>query len=69
MPKVNGTRLSVLQVRLMRLLASTQTNESIAHTLGLPLGSYHVEKKKLYGILAVQTKQEVALLCRDLGLV
>ncbi len=70
LPMVNGTRLTLQLVKLMRLLSGTDTNEVIAEKMQMPLGSYHLLKKQLYAILGgVQTKQEVALKSRDLTIV
>lgn len=69
MPKINNTRLSLQMVKLMRLISGTDTNEVIAEKMEIPLGSYHLLKKKLYELLQVQTKQEVALISRDLTIV
>ncbi len=70
LPKINGSRLSLQMVNLMRLLSGTDTNEVIAYKMNLPLGSYHLLKKQLYTALGnVQTKQEVALISRDLTIV
>lgn len=70
MPIINGSRLSFPMVKLMRLLSSNDTNEVIAEKMNMPLGSYHFLKKKLYAALGnVQTKQEVALISRDLTIV
>ena len=69
MPTVNGQRLTLQMVQLMRLLCGNDTNEVIAEKINLPLGSYHLLKKNLYALLNVQTKQEVALISRDLMIV
>lgn len=69
MPKINHTRLSLQMVKLMRLISGTDTNEVISEKMEIPLGSYHLLKKKLYELLNVQTKQEVALISRDLTIV
>ncbi|MAR57230.1 MAG: hypothetical protein CMM93_08615 [Rickettsiales bacterium] len=70
MPIYKGTRLTKQMVHLMALLCTTMTNETIAYTMGLPFGSYHQLKKKLYSTLGgVQTKQEVALIARSLNVV
>lgn len=70
LPTINGNRLSMPMVNLMRLLSGTDTNEVIAEKMNLPLGSYHLLKKTLYALLGnVQTKQEVALISRDLTIV
>lgn len=70
MPSINGNRLTLPMVQLMRHISGTDTNEVIAEKMNLPLGSYHLLKKQLYAILGnVQTKQEVALISRDLTIV
>tara|TARA_R100000306_G_C4366297_1_gene137800 strand:- start:229 stop:795 length:567 start_codon:yes stop_codon:yes gene_type:complete len=69
MPIINGTRLTLQVVKLMRLLSGTDTNEVIAEKMDLPLGTYHLLKKQLYATLGVQTKQEVALISRNLTIV
>lgn len=69
LPKINGSRLSLPMVNLMRMLSGTDTNEVIAEKMSLPLGSLHLLKKTLYEVLNVQTKQEVALISRDLTIV
>lgn len=48
LPKVNGHRLDKIEVQILRLLHTTATNEAIADQLDLPLGTYHLIKKKLY---------------------
>ncbi len=69
LPTINGNRLTIQYIKLMRLLSGTDTNEVIAEKMELPLGSYHLLKKQLYAILGVQTKQEVALKSRDISVV
>lgn len=69
MPNYKGKRLNSQYVGLMKLLCTTSTNEAIASDLRLPMGTYHLLKKKLYALLEVQTKQEIALISRDLNIV
>lgn len=69
MPVYNKHRLTLQMVRLMRLLSGTDTNEVIAEKMNMSLGTFHDLKKKLYEILNVQTKQEVALISHSLTIV
>ncbi len=68
-PMYNGKRLTPMYVNLMIQLSSTATNLVIAESLSLCIGTFHLIKKNLYELLGVQTKQEVALIARDLNLV
>lgn len=69
LPLYNGIRLTVPMVKLMKMLCGNDTNEVVAEKMEMPLGSLHELKKKLYELLAVQTKQELALIARNLNLV
>jgi len=69
LPVFNEERLSSLKIKLMILLASNYTNTVISEIMAIPEGSYHLLKKNLYAHLKVQTKQEAALIARDLNLV
>lgn len=69
-PMFNGVTLSPLDIKLMKLMATSYTNEVIAEMLQLPLGSFHKYKKALYSKLGnVQTKQEVALIAKSLNFI
>jgi len=68
-PVYNGHELSALEIKLMKLTASSLTNETIALDLKIPFGSFHKHKQALYEKLAVQTKQEVALIAKSLNLI
>lgn len=64
-----GEELSAQDIKLMKLLSGTSTNDVIAIELNISLGLFHKIKKKLYAKLEVQTKQEVALIALSLNLV
>ncbi|MGJ8760352.1 MAG: helix-turn-helix transcriptional regulator [Polaribacter sp.] len=68
-PKYNGSQLNTLDISLMKLLATTLTNETIADTLNLAFGSFHKLKQSLYAKLGIQTKQELALIAKSLNLI
>jgi len=59
---INGSPMSAQDIQLAKLLATDHTNELIASEMNLPLGSFHLAKKKLYQRLGVRTKQEVTTL-------
>lgn len=61
-PSYNGKQLTPIDVEMIKSLATTKTNEVIAEEIGVPYGSVHKLKKKLYKKLEVQTKQEVAVI-------
>lgn len=61
MPIVNGHQLSSIEIRLMQLLCSDMINEVIAEQIGIPMGTFHRDKKQLYRKFNVQTKQELTI--------
>jgi hypothetical protein len=67
-PRYNDVKLSFTEVKVLKALATTDTNENIAFKLTMPLGTFHLLKKKLYQKLGIQTKPEAALIARDLNL-
>jgi DNA-binding NarL/FixJ family response regulator len=67
-PRYNNVEISFTEVKVLKALATTDTNENIAHKLNMPLGTFHLLKKKLYQKLGIQTKPEAALISRDLNL-
>ena len=69
LPVFNNYRLEPVDVKLMQLSATEMTNEVIAEEMHMPLGTLHKLKKKIYAILEIQTKQESALIARDLNLI
>ncbi|WP_341221894.1 hypothetical protein [Polaribacter atrinae] len=74
-PKYNGVSLNIIDIKLMKLLSTTLTNETIAAMLKLPFGSFHKHKQSLYAKLGdspnnpIQTKQEVALIAKSFNLI
>lgn len=67
-PKCRGTELSFQEINLLQLLAGKDTNEVIAEKMEMPLGSLHPFKQKVYQKFNIQTKQEAAMVVRDLNL-
>ena len=68
-PKYNGNTLNKLDIKLMQLLSTSLTNETIADELQIPLGSFHKFKQILYTKLGIQTKQENALIAKALNII
>jgi len=69
-PKYNGNSLTPLDIKLMKLLSTTLTNETIAEMLHLAYGSFHKFKQALYSKLGnIQTKQELALITKSLNII
>ena len=62
LPVVNGQRLTKQEVDLIKLSSTDKTNDAIADDLGIPLGTLHQLKHKLYEKFVVQTKQELTKL-------
>lgn len=69
MPVYNNHRLDPQQVKLLQLTSTDMTNEVVAEMLNLPMGSLHKAKRILYQILGIQTKQESALIAKELNLI
>lgn len=67
-PRYRGAELSFQEISLLQSLSGTDTNENIAEKHKLPAGTFHLIKKNLYRKLNIQTKQEAALVARDLNL-
>ena len=69
-PQYKGKEITAEQVKLMKLISSNMTNETIAEVINKPMGSFHVMKRDLYKTLGgIQTKQEVALIAVFLNLI
>ncbi len=68
-PKINGVTISFFEVKILQALSTIDTNERIAENLGLPLGTFHLLKKKLYQKLNIQTKPEAVMIGRDHNLI
>ena len=62
LPVVNGQRLTKQEVDLIKLSSTDKTNDVITDDLGIPLGTFHQLKHKLYEKFVVQTKQELTKL-------
>lgn len=65
----NGNVLNAKQIKLLKQLHTSKTNEVLAEELEMPLGSFHVFKKELYKILNVQTKPEAVVIAARLNLI
>ena len=65
----NGEKLDTQDITLVQKLSTNSTNEVIAGEMHLPLGSFHLAKKKLYQKLGVQTKQESTIIAQRLNLI
>lgn len=68
-PKYNGYTLTTIEIKLIQLLSTNATNDSISDSLSLPLGSFHLIKKRLYEKLKIQTKQELTKIAFRLNLI
>ena len=69
LPLVNGQRLTKQEVDLIKLSSTDKTNDVIAEDLGIPLGTFHQLKHKLYEKFFVQTKQELTKLSAFLNII
>lgn len=67
--KYNDELLNAVDIKILRLVATDLTNEVIADKLKLALGSLHKIKKELYQKLNILTKQEAALIAKQLNLI
>jgi DNA-binding CsgD family transcriptional regulator len=67
--KYKDNVISPVEVTLMKMIVTTKTNEVIAAEMFLPLGTFHLFKRKLYEKLGVETKQEVALIAVALNII
>lgn len=65
----NGVSLNDHDTEAIKLLVSSKKNTVIAELLSMPTGSFEVYRTKLYTSLKVSTKQELARVAFDLGLV
>lgn len=69
LPIHNGKRLTQQDVTIIQLASSDMTNDVIAETMKIPLGTLHKEKKGLYRWLKIPTKQHLALLAKNMNLI
>src|SRR5690606_7045028 len=63
----NGKPLDNTEIKLAKLLTTNYTNDLIADTLEMAMGTLHLAKKNLYKKLDVQTKQELTLIAVKLN--
>ena len=57
-----GNEITALDINIIKLSASDKKNELIAEELFLPLGTFHLIKKKLHEKLGINSKQEMVLI-------
>lgn len=65
----NGQTLSAVEIKMIKMLSTDMTNDVMAEELSLPLGTFHLIKKKLYQKLGVYTKQELTLIGVGLNII
>jgi len=65
----NNHPLDATEIKVLRLMATDLTNDVISSQLDIALGSLHKIKKILYQKLNILTKQEAALIARELNLI
>lgn len=65
----NGVSLNSQDTEAIKLLTSSLKNTVIAEQLSMPTGSFEVYRTRLYNSLRISTKQELARVAFDLGLV
>lgn len=64
--KLNGVEVTAQEVNLLKELATDKKNEAIADDLSLPLGTFNVNKTKLYRKVGIYNKpQSVFLLMKE----
>jgi len=64
----NTETLTTHDIKAIRLLATSITNEALAGELNLPMGTFNLFKKQLYKKLNIQTKQEAVVIAVELNL-
>jgi len=65
----NNQPLETLEIKLLQLLITNDTNDVIADRLNIPMGTLHKLKRILYAKLNIQTKQGAAQVVHELNLV
>lgn len=65
----NGHVISSTEIQIIQKSISDKTNELIADELCLPMGTFHLFKKKLHEKLGVSTKQEITLIAISLNVI
>jgi hypothetical protein len=66
--KYGGQVISAREIKLIKNLVTDLTNETIAEEMFMPLGTFHLHKKKLYNKLKIKTKQELTLIAVKLNI-
>lgn len=64
----NNHTLTAKDIKAMRLLSTSITNEGLADDLDMPMGTFNLFKKELYKKLNIQTKQEAVVIAVELNL-
>ncbi|MFB9055032.1 LuxR family transcriptional regulator [Formosa undariae] len=64
-----GNPLTNMDIKLLKLLHTSLTNDNLAEEMNMPLGSFHVFKRKLYQKLDIQTKPEAVIAAVLLNLI
>lgn len=59
LPSYNGHQFSKVEIKVMQLSTTEMTNEVIADTLMLPLGSFHKIKSIIHETIGAVTKQGI----------
>jgi DNA-binding CsgD family transcriptional regulator len=65
----NGQVISKLEIEIIKLSVTDKKNEAIAQELLLPLGTFHLIKKKLHEKLGVASKQQLVLIAIALNII
>lgn len=65
----NDQILNNKHIKLLKMLATNMTNQSLYEAMGMHEGTFNKFKKELYAILGIQTKQEAACISKDLNLI
>lgn len=68
-PRYNQELLTYREVSLIKLLVTDMTNEVIAESMVISLGTFHALKKVLYNKLNVSTKQQVTIIAMELNII
>lgn len=69
LPVIEGHRLTSEEIKLIKLSTTDKTNEAIADELGLPMGTFHKNKKTIYDNFKIATKQCLTKLALSLNII
>lgn len=61
--------INAVEISMIKLLITDMTNDIIASTMLLPLGTFHLFKKELYKKLCISTKQELTIIAIRLNII